>query len=62
MTRVAAQSNLERSLDNTFGPHLNAVCTRTAQALERSGYSGLLVDAGTPLPIFEDDRTYPFEA
>jgi Xaa-Pro dipeptidase len=62
MTRVAAQSNLERSLDNTFGPHLEAVCTRTAQALERSGYSGLLVDAGTPLPVFEDDRTYPFEA
>jgi Xaa-Pro dipeptidase len=56
------QSNLEKDLDNTFAPHLEAVCTRTGQALERCGYSALLVYAGSPLPVFEDDRTYPFEA
>ena len=62
MTCVEMQSNLQKELDNTFGPHLAAVCARTAQALERCGYSGLLVHAGAPLPVFEDDRTYPFEA
>ena len=62
MTRVEMQINLENNLDNTFGPHLEAVCTRTARALDRCGYSGLLVYAGAPLPVFEDDRTYPFEA
>jgi Xaa-Pro dipeptidase len=62
MTGVEMQRNLERDLDNTFGPHLEALCARTAQALERCGHSGLLVYAGAPLPVFEDDRTYPFEA
>jgi Xaa-Pro dipeptidase len=62
MTRVEAQRDLERSLDNTFGPHIQAVCERTARALDRCGYTGLLVHAGELLPVFEDDRTYPFEA
>jgi Xaa-Pro dipeptidase len=62
MTGVEMQSNLEKDLDNTFGPHLQAVCARTEQALERCGYVGLLVYAGSPLPVFEDDRSYPFEA
>jgi Xaa-Pro dipeptidase len=62
MTCVEMQSNLEKDLDNTFGPHLHAVCARTEQALERCGYAGLLVYAGSPLPVFEDDRSYPFEA
>jgi len=62
MTRVQAQRELQRSLDNTFGAHIEAVCKRTAQALERCGYAGLLVHAGDLLPVFEDDRTYPFEA
>ena len=62
MTGVEMQINLEKNLDNSFGPHLEAVCARTARALERCGYSGLLVYAGSPLPVFEDDRSYPFEA
>jgi Xaa-Pro dipeptidase len=62
MTCVEAQRNLETSLHNTFGPHIETICARTARALEASGYSGLLVYAGSLLPVFEDDRTYPFEA
>ena len=62
MTRGEVQRNLYGSLDNTFGAHLQALCARTAHALELGGYSGLLVYAGSPLPVFEDDRTYPFEA
>ncbi len=62
MTRGEAQRDLERDLDNTFAAHIEAVCARTARALERCGYCGLLVSAGSPLPVFEDDRTYPFEA
>jgi Xaa-Pro dipeptidase len=62
MTGAEPQRNLERSLDSTFSPHIRAVCERTAQALSSCGYAGLLVYAGSPLPVFEDDRTYPFEA
>jgi Xaa-Pro dipeptidase len=62
MTGAQAQRDLERNLDDTFGPHLEALCERTAQALDRCGYTGLLVHAGELLPVFEDDRTYPFEA
>ena len=62
MTRAEAQRNLYGSLDKTFGPHIQELCARTARALERCGYTGLLVFAGSPLPVFEDDRTYPFEA
>jgi Xaa-Pro dipeptidase len=54
--------DLEARLDSSFGPHIDAVCERTAQALAACGYAGLLVYAGSPLPVFEDDRTYPFEA
>jgi Xaa-Pro dipeptidase len=49
-------------LGPTFTAHLHALCARTAQALEASGYSGLLIHSGSPLTVFEDDRTYPFEA
>src|SRR5258708_6133221 len=54
----------ERSaaLEKAFGPHLSAVCERTAQALGRCGYTDLLVHSGSLLTVFEDDRTYPFEA
>jgi Xaa-Pro dipeptidase len=62
MTGAEPQRDLERSLDSTFGPHIRAVCDRTARALSSCGYAGLLVYAGSPLPVFEDDRTYPFEA
>jgi Xaa-Pro dipeptidase len=49
-------------LDSTFGPHLAVVAARTARALETCGYSALLVHSGSLLTVFEDDRTYPFEA
>jgi len=52
----------DATLAQTFGPHLGAVAARTAQALSACGYSGLLVHSGSPLLVFEDDRTYPFEA
>jgi Xaa-Pro dipeptidase len=50
------------TLDATFGPYLQAVAERTAQALEACGYRALLVHSGSLLSVFEDDRTYPFEA
>jgi Xaa-Pro dipeptidase len=54
-------SDLATRLAETFGPHLAAVCERTSRALAACGYSGLLVHSGSPLTVFEDDRTYPFE-
>jgi Xaa-Pro dipeptidase len=57
-----SQRNVQRRLDEAFGPHLEAVCARTAQALAACGHSGLLVYSGSLLPVFEDDRTYAFEA
>jgi Xaa-Pro dipeptidase len=54
--------DLEARLDSSFGPHIDGVCERTAQALAACGYAGLLVSAGSALTVFEDDRTYPFEA
>lgn len=44
-----------------FAPYLQAVCERTAKALEATGSSALLVHSGSLLGVFEDDRTYPFE-
>ena len=49
-------------LASTFGPHLASVCARTAQALAACGFGSLLVHSGRLLAVFEDDRTYPFEA
>jgi Xaa-Pro dipeptidase len=49
------------SLDALFASHLEGVCLRTARALEACGYSALLVHSGSLLPVFQDDRTYPFE-
>ncbi len=48
-------------LDALFASHLNGVIGRTARALEACGYSALLVHSGSLLPVFQDDRTYPFE-
>jgi Xaa-Pro dipeptidase len=53
---------LEAELGNTFASHLQTVCTRTEEALSACGYAGLLVHSGSLLTVFEDDRTYPFEA
>ena len=49
-------------LDTAFAAHLATVCARTARALESSGYSSLLVHSGSLVEVFQDDRTYPFEA
>ncbi len=49
-------------LSSLFGAYLQAVCRRSAQALASCGYRALLVHSGSLLPVFEDDRTYPFEA
>jgi Xaa-Pro dipeptidase len=56
-----SQRDLQVSLERSFAPHLQAVCARTAAALAACGYDALLVHSGTPLAVFEDDRTYPFE-
>jgi Xaa-Pro dipeptidase len=48
------------SLDDLFASHLRGVSLRTARALEACRYSALLVHAGSRLPVFQDDRTYPF--
>ena len=60
--QASSDDELQARLDSSFGPHIEAVCARTARALEACGYTGLLVYAGALLPVFEDDRTYPFEA
>jgi len=59
---VLPSSKLSAELDNSFGQHLAVVVARTARALEACGYSALLVHSGSLLTVFEDDRTYPFEA
>ncbi|HVN45774.1 MAG TPA: Xaa-Pro dipeptidase [Steroidobacteraceae bacterium] len=63
MTCVEMQQHeLTRSLEQTFGRHLRSICDRSARALEAEGFDALLVYSGSLLPVFEDDRTYPFEA
>lgn len=49
------------SLDALFAAHFAGVCRQTARALAACGYSALLVHSGSLLPVFQDDRTYPFE-
>lgn len=61
MSGVETQHEVQVRLDRAFGPHLQALCERAARALAACGFEGLLVYAGSPLPVFEDDRTYPFE-
>ena len=55
-------SLLHTQLASMFGAHLGTLCERTARALQTSGFTSLLVHAGSLLEIFQDDRTYPFEA
>jgi Xaa-Pro dipeptidase len=52
----------EPSLDALFAAHIEGVILRTAKALDACGYSALLVHSGSLLTVFQDDRTYPFEA
>ena len=62
MTESELAKGLAGNLEESFGAHLAALCARTARALEESAFSGLLVHSGSQLTVFEDDRTYPFEA
>ncbi len=55
------QSSQAGSLGALFVSHLEGVCERTARALAACGYRALLTHSGSLLPVFEDDRTYPFE-
>ena len=50
------------ALKSAFAAHLGSVAARTAQALEASGFAALLVHSGSLIEVFQDDRTYPFEA
>jgi Xaa-Pro dipeptidase len=61
MAGIAAGVELQARLESAFAAHIEAVCARTARALDECGYSGLLVFAGDLLPVFADDRTYPYE-
>lgn len=51
----------DEALAALFGPHFTALCQRTAAALEHCGFEALLVHSGSLLPVFQDDRTHPFE-
>ena len=49
-------------LEGAFAAHLESVCARTARALDACGFGSLLVHSGSLIEVFQDDRTYPFEA
>jgi Xaa-Pro dipeptidase len=61
MSDVVSHADLESSLNATFGPHLEAICRRTAEALKTCGYGALLVHSGSPVMIFEDDQPHSFQ-
>ena len=61
MSDVGSRAELNSSLDAAFGPHLETVCNRAAQALAASGFSAILVHSGSPQMIFEDDQPHSFQ-
>ncbi len=61
MSDVGSHAGLESALNATMGPHLEALCQRTAQALNACGYGALLVHSGSPVMIFEDDQPHSFQ-
>ena len=61
MPDAVATCSSPEPLESLFGPHLDTVCLRSARALEACGYAALLVHSGSLLPVFQDDRTHPFE-
>src|SRR5882757_6115539 len=61
MSDVGSRAELISSLDAAFGPHLESVCNRSAQALAACGFSGLLVHAGSLQMIFQDDQPHSFQ-
>ena len=60
MTSTAAKQNPE-SWSTLFAAHLEAVKKRSAVALSATGYDALLVHAGTPPLLFQDDHHLPFK-
>jgi Xaa-Pro dipeptidase len=62
MSDVGSRAELLSSLEAAFGPHLETVCNRCAQALAASGFSALLVHSGSLQMIFADDQPYSFHA
>jgi Xaa-Pro dipeptidase len=62
MSNVGSKKDLQSRLQAAFGPHLERLGAVTARALEASRFRNLLVHSGSLVSIFEDDRTYPFEA
>jgi Xaa-Pro dipeptidase len=61
MSDVGSRAALTSRLDAAFGPHLESVCARAAQALAASGFSALLVHSGSLLMIFDDDQPHSFQ-
>lgn len=61
MTAVGTLVEPLAALDSLFASHLEQISQRTCRALDACGYSALLVHSGSLLPVFQDDRTYPFE-
>jgi Xaa-Pro dipeptidase len=47
-------------LSAQYPQHLSTLKTRADTALERGGFDHLLIAAGTPRYMFQDDRPYPF--
>lgn len=47
-------------LATLFRDHLAEISRRTTLALEATGHAGLVLHAGEPLGVFEDDQQYPF--
>lgn len=61
MPGITTGRERQATLESTFAAHIETVCERAARALAEHGYAGLLVFAGDLQPVFEDDRTYPYE-
>jgi Xaa-Pro dipeptidase len=60
MNSPAIQENTE-SWSSLFAGHLDVVKNRSAAALSATGYDALLVHAGTPPLLFQDDHHLPFK-
>src|SRR5688572_17293667 len=60
MTSPAAKANPE-SWASLFAAHLEVVKKRSSTALAAAGYDALLIHAGTPPLLFQDDHHLPFK-
>lgn len=52
---------MDTSKGASFAEHLTEISRRTSAALERAGFDGVLVLAGSPPRQFGDDLPYPFK-